>query len=555
MGFGQLHKLLLLLDQGTHSTILLDQILSKAITASLIYAIPTWNCTVRAYSKSPTPIKSILIYNYFIAGNSAVLPDTYTYPALLKACSRLLLVTKGKEVHAHVLKLGLDNDIFVGNAFLHFYGTVKELCDARTLFDEMPDKDIASWNSLLSAYNANSGSWEVLRLFKELIYQGIRPDKITLVILLSACAEVEELECARTVHSYVIKVGLTFSLNLNNALLVVFAKCKDMDAALQLFHDMGSGKDVVSQTILINGYVEMGLMDLARNIFDQGVDKDLALWNSMIHAYVKMKHPKEALDLFEKMDDEGVTPDENTIVDVLAACASLADLQYGRLIHKRIHQNNIRRDVFVGTALINMFSKCGSLEEAMVIFYKMGHKDVYTWTTIIEALAIYGRGDQALSMFYQMEKQGCMPNEATFVSVLVACRHSGLANEGCKLFERMTRFYKIQPKIEHFGSLIDLLSRAGLLHQAEEFIKCMPTAERLIACKTLLSACINHSVFDLGEKIANELVKLDSQSHATQVLLSNFYAIAGQWAEVANIRRIAKEFNTRKEPGISSVDS
>ncbi|KAK9267569.1 hypothetical protein L1049_009997 [Liquidambar formosana] len=550
----QLHIILLSLKHSAHNLIQLEQILTQTITTGLIHTTPTWNCIVRAYSKSPTPIKAILIYNHFIEGSS-IRPDNYTYPALLKACSRLPTLPKGKEVHAHVTKIGFDSDIYVQNALIHFYGSTAQIIDARCLFDLMPRRDVASWNTLLGVYNTSQGSWiEVLVLFKRMMDEGVGPDRITLVNLLSSCAQAGGVVCPKGVHAYIIKMGFGGKLSLENALLAAYTKCREIDAALALFLEMDDRRDVVSCTIMINGYVEMGLGDLARGIFDQIVDKDLVLWNSMIHGYVKAKRPKEALQLFKKMENEMVRPDETTIVSVLVACASLVDLQYGTHVHRFVLQNNIRQDVFVGTALIDMYSKCGSLETAMVTFYKMHYKDVFTWTTVIEGLANNGYGSEALSLFNQMEKENIKPNEATFVSVLMACSRSGLVNEGCLLFNRMVSVYKIQPKVKHFSCLVDLLSRAGLLHHAKEFIEIMPPEERIIAYKTLLSACVNYLEINLGEKVANELMKLGSPSQAIYILKSNLYAQAGQWDEVAETRRIVKEFEMGKEPGTSSID-
>ena len=547
----QLQKILVCLTASPHDIKVFDQVLTQTITTAFIHATPTWNCLIRAYSRSPTPITAILIYNHFIKGRF-VFPDKYTYPAMLKACWRMGSLSKGKEVHAHVTKTGLDSDVYVGNALLHLYGSTGQVTDARRLFDGMPHRDLVSWNTLLGAYNDNAV--EVLVLFKRMMYEGIGADHISMVIVFSACGKIGGTEFGKEVHGYVIKVGIRPALSLSNALLGVYTKCGEMDAAQSLFVEMAAMRDVVSHTILFNGYVDMGSIDLARGIFDQMSVKDLVSWNSMIHAYVKAKHPKKAIELFRKMENEMVEPDETTMVSVLAACASLADLQNGRLVHRFILQNNPRQDLFVGTALIDMYAKCGSLEEAMVTFYKMDSRDVFTWTTAIEGLANHGHGDKALSLFTEMEKQGIKPNQATFVSILMACSRSGLVKEGCLLFKRMVEAYQIQPKIEHLGCLLDILSRAGLLHQAQEFIKLMPPEEKIIANKTLLSACMNHLEYDLGEKIANGLTELSSQSHATHILLSNFYALAGQWAEVAKTRRVMKETDIRKVPGISSVD-
>lgn len=458
-------------------------------------------------------------------------------------------------MHARVTKTALDSDVYVGNALLHLYASTGQATDARRLFDGMPHRDVASWNSLLGAYIENVGSWvEVLDLFKRMMYQGIGGDHISMVIVFSACRKIGSLEFGKEVHAYVIKMGIGPALSLNNALLGMYAKHGEMDAAQCLFNEMGAMRDVVSHTILFNGYVDIGCVDLARGIFDQMRVKDLVSWNSMIHACLKAKHPRKALDLFTKMEYERVKPDETTMVSVLTACASLADLQYGRIAHRFILRNDIRQDVFVGTTLVDMYAKSGSLEEAMVTFYKMESRDVFTWTAAIDGLANHGHGDKALSMFTEMEKQGIRPNEATFVSILMACSRSGLVQEGYRLFNRMMEAYHIQPKIEHLGCLLDILSRAGLLHQAEEFIKLFPSEENIRAHRALLSACMRHLECNLGEKIANGLTELNSQSHGAHILLSNFYALAGRWSEVAKMRQVMKETDIRKEPGISRVD-
>ncbi|KAF9587424.1 hypothetical protein IFM89_002605 [Coptis chinensis] len=420
----------------------------------------------------------------------------------------------------------------------------------------MPEKDLASWNSVIATYSAVPDvGHEALVLFKEMVFSGVRADNITLVILLSACVHIAGMEYGRGIHGYVIKVGVGCGLNLRNALLSMYAKGGEIDSASRVFHEMAGERDVVSHTIVINGFVELGLVDEARKIFNELVVKDSVAWNSMINGYVKVSRPKEALELFKEMDKDMASPDENTIVSVLSACASLSDLQLGRLVHRYILQRSIKQDVFVGTALINMYAKCGSLEEALLAFYKMEHKDVFAWTAAITGLAGYGHGKEALSLFKNMENESIKLNEATFVSVLMACSRSGLVEEGCILFGRMVGFYKIQPTIEHFGCLVDLLSRAGLLVQAEKFIESMPTEERLVAYKTLLSATISYSRIDLGEQVATKLINLKPCSHEVYILLSNFYASAGQWDKVTEMRKFMKNMDKRKEVGISFVEA
>ncbi|KAF9589787.1 hypothetical protein IFM89_028722 [Coptis chinensis] len=391
----------------------------------------------------------------------------------------------------------------------------------------MPEKDLASWNSVIATYSAVPDvGHEALVLFKEMVFSGVRADNITLVILFSACVHIGGMEYGRGIHGYVIKVGVGCGLNLRNALLSMYAKGGEIDSASQVFHEMAGERDVVSHTIVINGFVELGLVDEARKIFNELVVKDSAAWNSMINGYVKVSRPKEALELFKEMDKDMASPDENTIVSVLSACASLSDLQ-----------------------LVWEFGR-GSAR-----FLQNGTQRCFAWTAAITGLAGYGHGKEALSLFKNMENESIKLNEATFVSVLMACSRSGLVEEGCILFGRMVGFYKIQPTIEHFGCLVDLFSRAGLLVQAEKFIESMPTEERLVAYKTLLSATISYSRIDLGEQVATKLINLKPCSHEVYILLSNFYASAGQWDKVTEMRKFMKNLDKRKEVGISFVEA
>ncbi|KAL5977267.1 hypothetical protein ACLOJK_021611 [Asimina triloba] len=486
--------------------------------------------------------------------HSSLHPDNHTFPGLLKACSRLLSLSKGREIHGFVVKAGLDLDVYIQNSLIRMYGVMSQLSDSRRLFDRMPQKDVATWNSILAAYfTSHSSQHEALVLFRGLVIDGLEIDEITLLVLLSASLHLGRPGYGRTIHVYIVKKGFSHILKLNNALLGFYAKSGDADAAFGLFAEMGS-KDVVSNTIVINLYAELNLVDAAREIFDGIPSKDVVLWNSMIDGYVKVKRPEEALELFQTMQMETVRPDEITVMSVLSACCSLYNLQFGKWVHQLIHQRNIRIDAFVGTALVDMYAKCGSLDDAVHTFHQMQYKDNFAWTAIIAGLANYGLGKEALSFFSQMQEEGIEPNEATFVAVLTACSHSGLIDEGCNWFDQMVEVYKIAPKIEHLGCMIDLLSRAGLLCKAEVLIGMIKAEDRMIGYKILLSACIRDADIGVGEKVAKKLMELEPQNQGVYVLLSNFYAFVGQWDNVAETRRIMKELNLNKVAGISFVE-
>ncbi|XP_068653956.1 pentatricopeptide repeat-containing protein At2g29760, chloroplastic-like [Aristolochia californica] len=546
--------LLPLLKQHAGSTRQLSQIFAQAITTALTHSTLTWNFIIRAYAKSPTPIKAIIVYNHFVKSTSLI-PDNHTFPALLSACSFLHSLSKGREIHGCVSKIGLASDMYIQNALIHMYGVMAELNDARRLFDLMGVKALTTWNSMLQAHIGHPASHvEVMILFKEMVGGGIGVDDITLLIIMSTCCQLGTVEYGKMIHVFVLKMGFIGKVKLENSLLKLYAKVLDMDSASRLFAEMGSG-DVVSNTIMVNGYVDSGLMDMAFEVFERVVEKDLVIWNSMIGGYMKTGQPKKALELFQIMEMDGVASDETTVVVALSACTSLSNFTFGKFMHQFIYRRNIKIDVFVETALIDMYIKCGSMKEAVQIFFKMKNRDVFTWTTVIMGLGTHGYGKDAVRLFLQMHTDGVEPNEATFVAVLTACSRSGLINEGRYCINQMIEVGQVVPKIEHFGCVIDLLSRAGLVLEAKELIKiAIPIESRTTAYKALLSACVSHGDLGTGEVVAKELMKMGSDGHGVYVLLSNFYAVAGKWDAVEEIRRTMKVLDIRKDVGMSFID-
>ncbi|KAG9439540.1 hypothetical protein H6P81_019705 [Aristolochia fimbriata] len=495
---------------------------------------------LRAYAKSPRPIEAIIVYNHLLNSTSFT-PDNYTYPALLSACSSLRSLSTGRVIHGRLTKAGLASDLYIQNALIHVYGVLAELSDARRLFDLMGVRALDTWNSMLQAYGGDSASrLQVMILFKEMMAGGIGIDHITLLIVLSTCYRLGAVENVKIIHALVIKMGFLDQFKLENSLLNLYAKALDMDSASRLFAEMGPG-DLVSNTTMINGYVDSGSIDLAFELFESIPEKDLVVWNSMIGGYVKASQPMKALELFQIMEMKGFASDETTLVIVLSACSSLSNLTFGKFIHQFIHRRNMKVDIFVETALIDMYVKCGSMKQAVQIFSKMKDKDLFTWTTVIMGLGCHGYGKDAVRLFLQMHNDGVEPNEATLVAVLTACSHSGLTAECRYCITKMIEVCKVVPKVEHFGCVIDLLGRLGMLPEAEELIKVViPIQSRTIVYKALLSACVSHGDVGTGENVAKELREIGAYSHGVCVLLSNFYALAGKWDAVEEIRRTMK---------------
>uniref|UniRef100_A0A7C9EX76 Uncharacterized protein n=1 Tax=Opuntia streptacantha TaxID=393608 RepID=A0A7C9EX76_OPUST len=442
-----------------------------------------WNSMIRAYANSSNPENSLVIFCQMLA-EGTIIPDKYTFPFVIKACSAFGGLKEGQQVHGHLVKRAdIRNDIYVQNTLINMYGNLGYFVHARYLLDRMPHRDVVSWNALLSAF----------------VGKGL-------------------LDCARSV-----------------------------------FDEMEE-RNVESWNFLISGYAGSGLVEEARRIFDEMPQKDVVSWNAIMSGYANVGQFTEVLVLFENMLSEGVQPDNYTLVKVLSACAHLGALSQGEWIHAYIDKNGISIKGFLATALVDMYSKCGDITKAVNVFSNSLTKDVSTWNSVIGGLSINGYGEHAVSIFHQMLLDGCHPTEVTFINVLSACSHAGLLFDGLAIFDLMIHGYVIQPTIEHYGCMVDMLGRCGLLEEAKEFLGVVPMTDSPALWQSLLASCINHGNVELAQFVAEKLLKLDPQDNAAYVQLSNVYASTGKWKTVAELRRNMREQGVRKEPGCSMIE-
>ncbi|KAJ8638335.1 hypothetical protein MRB53_012602 [Persea americana] len=375
----------------------------------------TWNTLIRGFAESSTPLPALHIYHQMHMSSTP--PDTHTYPFLLKAISKLLDLKEGEKIHSTVLKTGFMPLVFVQNALVHMYAVCGSFENAYKVFEEMPLRDLVSWNSVINGFAINGRPNEALTLFREMALEGVEPDGFTMVSMLNACAELGALALGRRVHVYLLKVGLSGEL----------------------------------------------------------------------HA---------------------------------------------------------------GNALMDMYAKCGGIWEAHRVFDGMKDRSVVSWTCLIVGLALNGFGKEALAVFGELEKAGLAPSEITFVGVLYACSHCGMVDKGLEYLKRMSE-YGIVPRIEHYGCIVDLLGRAGLVEEAHAFIMKMPMEPNAVVWRTLLGACTVHKNLALGEVAQAKLAQLDPGHDGDYVLLSNLYASQGRWSDVHRIRKSMLKEGVRKNPGHS----
>ncbi|XP_047339891.1 putative pentatricopeptide repeat-containing protein At3g49142 [Impatiens glandulifera] len=447
-----------------------------------------FNVMIRSYMSNRIHQDALLTFKNMADYN--ITPDHYTYPCVLKACSSSSNLIVGKQIHAAVIKVGLDkSSLFTGNGLVSMYGKCGYLVDARQMFDEMSQRDVVSWNSIVAGYSQKGCFNDALLACNEMLSLGFKSNAGTMASLLPA----------------------------------------------------------VTNTSFEN-------VKLVEDMFMNSSKESLVSWNVMISVYVKNSQPAKALTLYAEIEDHGLEPDSITISTVLPACGDLSAILHGKEIHSYADRKFLLPNLSVENALIDMYAKCGSLQDARKVFNEMSTRDVVSWTSMITAYGTSGNGHDAVSLFSEMLASGLIPDSIAFVSVISACSHAGLLEDGRNFYDLMIDKYKLSPRIEHFACMVDLLGRAGRLNEAYEFIMKMPLAPNERVWGALLGACRVYSDMDIGIVVADNLLKLAPEQSGYYVLLSNIYAKAGRWEEVSEIRSIMKGRGIKKMPGISNVE-
>ncbi|XP_042498637.1 pentatricopeptide repeat-containing protein At3g29230 [Macadamia integrifolia] len=473
-----------------------------------------YNTLIRAFTQNSQP--SVAFSIFFHMQKNGVSPDNFTYPFLLKACSGQFALRQVQMVHSHIEKLGFSADIFVPNSLIDTYSKCGAcgVAAARILFAAMEDRDVVSWNSMIAGLVRSGDLSEARWLFDEM------PNKDTV--------------------SW-------------NTIIDGYVKAGEMNTAFELFENMPE-RNVVSWSTMISGYSKAGDMEMARLLFDKMPVKNLVAWTVIISGYAAQGIAKEAFRLYNEMEIAGFKPDDGTLISVLAACAESGLYSLGKRVHISIERSRMICSTQVCNALIDMYAKCGNLRKAFRVFEGMVEWDVVSWNAIIQGLAMHGLSEKALQVFSRMKQEGFAPDGVTFIGVLCACTHVGLVDEGRHYFSTMEEVYGVVPQIEHYGCMIDLLGRGGHLKEAFEFVKNMPMEPNAIIWGTLLGACRMHNKVGLAEEVVEHLLMFAPSDAGNYAVLSNIYAAAGHWGDVAKVRLQMKNTGSRKPPGASYIE-
>ncbi|OVA10846.1 Pentatricopeptide repeat [Macleaya cordata] len=510
-----------------------------------------YNWMIRAFSLSDQPSEAIVYYNRM--RRLGLTMHKLTFIFVFKACARVPDITSGKKIHVHCLKLGFESYLFVCNALILMYSSCGELGLARKLFDGMPNRDLVSWNSLICGYSQNNRFRDVLILFKAMQANKVKADAVTMVKVVLACSHLDDQEFSDSMVKYIEENNVHIDVYLGNTLIDLYGRRGSPESAQKVFHQMKE-RNIVSWNTMIKGYAKARDLVAARKLFDDMPVRDVISWTSIVAGYSQSNRHSDAIMLFREMMKAKVKPDEVTVASVLSACAHLGSLDVGEAVHEYILAHNIKADIYVGNALIDMYCKCGCFEKAMKVFTEMTEKDEVSWTSVITGLAVNGYANEALECFSQMLKEGVQPRDVTFIGVLLACTHAGLVDKGLQYFESMKKVHLLEPKMKHYGCIVDLLSRSGNVEGAYEFIKKMPVTPDAIVWRILLSACKLYGNVVLAEIATNKLLELDTTNSGNYVLLSNTYASADRWDDAENIRNLMIESDVHKAPGCSSIE-
>ncbi|XP_043693138.1 pentatricopeptide repeat-containing protein At5g66520-like [Telopea speciosissima] len=447
------------------------------------------------------------------------------YPTIhhLSSCKTMKQLT---QIHAQTITTGIFHDNFVASRILSFaalspHGSINY---ARLLFSRICKPDVFIANTLIRAYAFSLNPVDAILFYTHILEHSlVRPDIHTFPLLLKACSEIPSLSLGQAIHSHVFKLGLSSQVSILNFLVQMYSSCSSLESAKLVFDRIPECDDA-SWNIMMCGYMKCGRLELAREMFDGMWDRNVVSWSVMINGYVQNSRFKEGLELFREMLVKKVEPSESVLVNILSACSHLGAMEQGKWIEGFLRKKESGFTVRLGTALIDMYSKCGCTEKALEIFHEMEEKNVLAWSAMINGLAINGRGKDALNLFSEMEMFGAKPNEVTFIGVLNACNHSGF------------------------------IRRTGLLDEAEKVIKTMPMKPNSVILGALLNACRIHGNTQLGEQVGKQLLELEPNHSGRYVLLSNIYALSGRWDCVAELRGVMRERGISKIPGCSFID-
>ncbi|KAK3229806.1 hypothetical protein Dsin_001687 [Dipteronia sinensis] len=481
----------------------------------------SWNAIIVGYAQEGDKFEAFNIFMRMIL--CGIVPDEVSLASILSACANVQGLKQGKQVHCLSVKVGLETSIYAGSSLIDMYAKTGDTGAAHKVLSGMPGRSVVSMNALIAGYSQNNLEKAII-LYQEMQAEGLNPSEITFASLLDACDGPHKFNMGTQFHCVIVKMGL-----LND--------------------------DEFLGVSLLGMYMNSRRHTDARILFTEFLNpKSTVLWTAIISGHTQNDLNEDALHFYRAMRSNNALPDQATFVSVLRACALLSSLRDGRGIHSLIFHTGYDLDELTGSALVDMYAKCGDVKSSVQVFDEMGNKNfVFSWNSMIVGFAKHGYAEDALRIFDEMKETHVLPDDVTFLGVLTACSHAGKVSEGRQIFESMVNYDGIHLRVGHCACMIDLLGRGGFLKEAEEFIDKLNFEPDAKIWATLLGACGIHRDDIRGRRAAEKLIELEPQNSSPYVLLSNIYAALGKWNEVNSLRREMREKGVKKLPGCSWI--
>ncbi|KAL8115482.1 putative pentatricopeptide repeat-containing protein At3g15130 [Apium graveolens] len=479
--------------------------------------VVSFNTMILACLRNGYVVESLVLFSEMV-NEEKIKPDNITLAGLIGGGSVHL-----REVfHGQAIRYGLNSNEFVGSSLIDGYAKENRLEDAIRVFYEIHVRDLVSWNIIIDACVQNDAKGHAWEIFYNMLHENVAFDGFTLTSFMKTCSEPGDLKLGMLLHCCAVKSGMAFQTPTSNALITMYSRCEGgMTSAAKIFNGL-----------------------LAPNIIS---------WTAMIAGFMQNESSKESVGFYLYMLRSGMRENSFTFSSILPAYSNLARLEEGRSVHARIVKSGFELDLSVNNALVDLYSKCGSLDEAHLVFRTMRYHDRISYTTIITGLGRHGEGKKALEFLKDMLTEEIKPDDITFLGCLYACSHGGLVNDGMHLFKVMIDVYKIRPRREHLSCVVDMLGRAGRLKEAELFIEEMGTESDIFTWQSLLGACNLYGEISLGEKSAKKIMQLHPERQGTYVSLANIYAENNLWENKRDMRENLIMSRSIKDVGCSRV--
>eukprot|EP00250_Pteridium_aquilinum_P006258 c16214_g1_i1 orf=564-2759(+) len=482
---------------------------------SLEQTVVTWSALLSGYVQHGHPLKALEMFEKMhfkgLQMDNGVLIST------LQACARLKDIEYGKLIHTHIIEISCETDLYTVSTLVDMYAKCGHLKSALSMFNILHKKDVVLWNALIAGYAEHDDYQQVVALFLSMQEDDVEPDEVTFTCLLKGQFTIESLDHGRLIHTVIAVKGLEESSVVGGSLIDMYIKC-------------GSTED-------------------AYRVFDKLPCPDLVVWSMMIAGFIYGGHAQDAVKLSQKVRAQGLQLNPATFSCILKACSSIAALKEGKLVHADIMRCGCESDMYVASALIDMFAKCGSLKDARRLFDKLSKRDVVVWNAIIAGYAEDGDFLSAFEFYEHMRREGLKPDDATFACLLSACSHLGEVAEGCLHFNALRTDHGIEPTLDHYNSMVDLFGRAGHLDEAADILHIMPFQANVVGWTTLLNHCKTHGDLGQGHQCFGNAVSIDQSNRSAYVLMSRLYAHGGQLEDADKLEGLRLSTSAWKRPG------